>query len=136
MRLYLDTNIYIDYWEGRHEGIRPLGEFAFQLLKRAIRCEFVIVYSDLVVYEISAHCGMPDAEVFETFFRELQKKNKLEYVKGYNKLVATEIAGRTGIPLPDAVHIVLSKKANAILVSRDQHLLHAEGVGARMPEDF
>jgi len=50
--IYLDTNIYIDHFEGRTDYLRPLGEFAFQLLKKAFDCKFNIVLSSLVVDEL------------------------------------------------------------------------------------
>ena len=35
--IYPDTNFYIDYFEDRRDNIRPLGEFAFSVLKRAFK---------------------------------------------------------------------------------------------------
>ncbi|MBD3304093.1 hypothetical protein GF343_03035 [Candidatus Woesearchaeota archaeon] len=50
--IYVDTNIYIDYFDGRTDYLRPPGEFAYQLLKRTFNCEFRIIVSSLVVDEI------------------------------------------------------------------------------------
>lgn len=46
MKIYLDTCIYLDYLMDRKDNLRPLGEFAFQLLKRTFECEFEIIISD------------------------------------------------------------------------------------------
>jgi rRNA-processing protein FCF1 len=50
--IYLDTNIYLDYLESREDRLRPLGEFAFRLLQRTLKCEFKIVISDVVNKEL------------------------------------------------------------------------------------
>ena len=50
--LYIDTNIYMDHFDGRVDRLRPLGEFAFQLLRRSLGCEFRIVISSLVLEEL------------------------------------------------------------------------------------
>lgn len=53
MKFYLDTNIWIDYFENRSDGLRPLGEFAFQFLKKVVETNSVIYYSDLVKTELN-----------------------------------------------------------------------------------
>ena len=50
--IYLDTNIYLDYFENRTDKLKPLGEFAFRIIKRAIDCEFKIVISSIILAEI------------------------------------------------------------------------------------
>lgn len=74
-RIYLDTNIYIDYFEERSDGIRPLDEFAFQLIKRAMGCEFEIVISDLVMEEIERQ--KISRKIIENLLEELNKNKKL-----------------------------------------------------------
>jgi len=55
MLIYCDTNIYIDYFENREDNLRPLGTFAFELLRRTIECEFTIVVSDFVISELEKY---------------------------------------------------------------------------------
>ena len=52
-KYYFDTCIWIDYFEGRKDNIRPLGDWAFDLIKKIIREEAILVYSDLVEEELS-----------------------------------------------------------------------------------
>jgi hypothetical protein len=52
MLMYLDTNIYLDYWESRRDSLRPLGEFAFSIIRRAVECEFEILISNLFLHEL------------------------------------------------------------------------------------
>jgi hypothetical protein len=52
MRYYVDTCIWLDLLEDRTDGLRPLGEFAFQFIKKAMRHGDTIIYSSLVLGEL------------------------------------------------------------------------------------
>ena len=136
MKIYLDTNIYIDYWDDRKDARLPLGEFAHTLLKRTLSCEFTIVYSDLVVNELSRHCALTDGEVFQYFFKELEQNGKLKFIRGYSREVAEQLANMHNVPLADAIHILLAKQSNSLLVSRDKHFLSIETLRVCRPEDL
>ena len=49
---YLDTNIYIDYFLNRIDKLRPLGDFAFNLIKKIVIGEYKLIISDLVILEL------------------------------------------------------------------------------------
>ncbi|MBU1321694.1 MAG: PIN domain-containing protein [Nanoarchaeota archaeon] len=51
-KYYLDTCIWIDYFEDRKDNFRPLGDWAFRLIKKIITDENVIIISDLVWFEL------------------------------------------------------------------------------------
>lgn len=123
VNLYLDANVYIDYWEDRKDNLRPLGDFAYNLLRRAINCEFVVCYSDLVLFEVCKGCHMSRDEVFEHIFFPLEKAGKLRHITYSYEPEATNVSKENNIHKADAVHIVLAEKCNAILVSRDNELL-------------
>jgi len=53
MKLYLDTNIYVNFLRNEQDKLRPLGEFAFQIFKRSVSCEFEIVFSDFIATELN-----------------------------------------------------------------------------------
>jgi predicted nucleic acid-binding protein len=123
--LYLDANIYLDYWENRSDNIRPLGEFAFSIIKRAISCEFVIVYSDVVVHELCNVLKISKSECYKRFFKSLDYAMKLEFIKNTDELIAKskELSKSKDLPEADANHLLLATKAESILVSRDKHHL-------------
>ncbi len=122
MLIYLDTNIYLDWLEGRTDRLRPLGEFAFSIIKRAISCEFEIVVSDFVISELSK------------FVNEKEIMGSLDILKRHDKLMfikenpgdfkeAKELSAKYGIHWQDALHAVLAKEAGAeVIVTRDNHL--------------
>jgi len=123
VNLYFDANVYLDYWEDRKDNLRPIGEFAYSLMRRAINCEFVVYYSDLVFFEVSKSCSIPKEEVFEQMFRPLERMGKLRMITYNYEPEATLLAREKKIPKNDAIHLVLAEKCNAILVSRDNHHL-------------
>jgi len=119
--IYPDTNFYIDYFEDRRDNIRPLGEFAFSVLKRTFKCEFKIVISDLVIDELERHIS---EQRIAHLVKELEDVNKLVTVKqDYDDVEKARI-------LPthqdDALHAVLAAKAGAkFLITRNiQHFLN------------
>lgn len=50
-KFYLDTSIWRDYFEDKKNGIKPLGEFAFQFLRQCIEKGVEIIVSDIVVLD-------------------------------------------------------------------------------------
>jgi predicted nucleic acid-binding protein len=135
--IYLDANVYLDYWEDRRDNLRPLGEFACSLMRRAINCEFVVCYSELVFFEVSKSCSIPKEEVFEQMFRPLEQMGKLRLITYTYEPEATLLAQEKKIPKNDAIHLILSEKCNAILVSRDNHHLALRDQFKIMkPEEF
>ncbi len=50
--LYIDANVFMDHFDGRIDRLRPLGEFAFQLLRKSAECKFDIIISTLLLEEL------------------------------------------------------------------------------------
>ena len=119
-RFYLDTAIWRDYFEDRSDGIRPLGEFAFQFLKKCTEAGAEILVSDAVVFELEARLSKERVrEIFSSFGsiikmvaandgqisearKEWQKRNK-------------------ALPFKDVLHAIIARNNNAVLVARDNH---------------
>jgi predicted nucleic acid-binding protein len=124
--IYLDTNIYIDYFKNRADYLRPLGEFAFQLLKRTFGCEFKIVISGVVIKELlHNNCENELAILVET----LRACKKLIEVEANNEdfKEARNLSQERGISFNDALHAIVAKKANAeCLVTRN--IIHFQEV--------
>ena len=120
MKIYLDACIYLDYLMDRKDKMRPLGEFAFQLLKRTFECEFEIIISDWVVKEIDKQ--IDDNILFLEMINKLKNLKKLIKV---SKSKAVEkkakiLAEKYKTHLADALHIILAEKAEAeYLVTRN-----------------
>ena len=119
LKLYLDTNIYIDYFDGRVDNLRPLGEFAFNLLKRVLECEFQIIISSLVLDELEYNTYK---ENMLSLIKDLKDKNKLliidvneEDIKNANKVKKERKTSYN-----DTLHAVLANRIKAdFLVTRN-----------------
>jgi predicted nucleic acid-binding protein len=136
--IYLDSNIYLDYWEDRRDTLKPLGEFAYSLLKRAVECEFTIIISDLVLAELGKVLG--DEEITEVF-SSLKESSKLRtaHVRNSDVEEARSLKRRYAAPLPDLIHFVFAVRNNAeLLITRDAHftMLPQDRIKIRKPEEI
>ncbi len=110
-RIYVDTNVFIDFFEDRNDGLRPLGELASQLFQRAFGCEFRIITSSLVLKELKDNNHLDD---YTEFVRQNKKFNKFEFVNIANSDKAAASKGKNS-HYQDRLHYILAEKANAEL---------------------
>lgn len=133
-RIYIDANVYLDYFEDRTDGIRPLGEFAFQVFKRALRCEFEIVISNKIMNEIDNHCRT--AARLNALFEELLKKQKLIRI---NATIEEKNKAKEHEAHNDLLHYLLAERTGCkFIVTRNiQHFSDFPGfVKAVLPEEI
>lgn len=117
--IYLDTNIYIDHFRGRVDKLRPLGEFAFQILRRALECEFTIIFSSLVFDELLYNTY--EKEIKE-LVKSLNDKNKIIIVavSEEDRKRARSISKERKTSFNDTVHAVVAQRAKAsVIVTRN-----------------
>ena len=124
-KIYLDANIYLDYLEERKDSVRPLDEFAFQLFKRAIKCEFRIAISALVIEEVERNLSFLGQ--FQKLLESLSSVGKLEkvFILEEDKVKARKFGN-----FADALHAVAARKAGCkFLVTRNiEHFLCFSGL--------
>jgi hypothetical protein len=129
--VYLDTCIYLDYWERRTDNLRPLDEFAFQVLKRTVECEFEIVISDLVLAELEKYLAF---DSIKAILDPLEKLKKIRLVKQSKKDLekVSNLYYKTKIHKSDILHAIQAKKAGAVyLVTRN--IEHFSKIGLIQP---
>lgn len=134
-KFYLDTAIWRDYFEDRKDGLRPLGEFAFQFLKNCEKHGCKVLYSNLVVQELRAHYSKERvAEVFSSFTHLLvEVQISDEQISEARKIVSSA----DGTHLKDALHSVLARDNGAVMVTRDAHFdVLMDLVKVEKPEDI
>src|SRR3989344_9257597 len=78
-RIYIDTNIYMDYCDRRSDNIRPLYEIAYDIFRRTLECEFDIVVSDWIMKELGDN--IKNSQSLNIILAELKQRNKLVYVE-------------------------------------------------------
>lgn len=124
--IYLDTNVYLDYYFGRRGS-----EIAFQILFfRTPRCEFRIVVSDWVLKELELN-GV-DPEKTNTLFDWISKSGKM--IRVYKTQKDIEEAKKISEHFQDPLHAILARKGGAeMLVTGDKrgfsccrHLINAK----------
>lgn len=131
MKFYLDTNIWIDYFENRLDGLRPLGEFAFQFLKKVVETNSVIYYSDLVKTELNK---VLTKKVIDPKFNDIPNLVYVEFTKE-DYFLLKKIVSTHNIHLADAFHTAIASRIKAVLITRDNHFDYLDFVEVKKPEE-
>lgn len=133
-RYYLDTCIWRDYIEYRHDNLRPIGEWAFQLLRSIADKEDIVLFSIIVIKELRQFYS---EQKIKSLFLIIPKELLLEAELSSEQIAEAKIRARIlGIPLNDVLHLIIARDNNAILVTRDKHLLFLDDIEIRMPEEL
>ena len=117
--IYIDSNCYIDHFEGRVDNLRPLGDFAYNLIKKAIECEYKIIISSLVIDELEFN-GF--GEKIKELINDLKEVEKLVYAEETEEddKKARSIKKDKQTSLNDTKHAVIaSRKKAKYLVTRN-----------------
>lgn len=116
-KIYLDTNIYLDYLlERKNLFNADMSEKAFSVFHRTFLCEFEIVLSDWCAEELLKTI-QPDKVLF--LMELLKAKKKLHLVKCSEN--DKEYAKSLSSHYHDPLHAILAKKGNAeFVVTRDK----------------
>lgn len=137
MRYYLDTNIWRDFLEAREDNLKPLGEFAFQFLRYAMTGKHTILCSDMVLEELKLAYSLKEIEKY--CFESLKDLKLLETVSISGRQVeeAKRISRERSVPRGDALHALLARDNNAVIVTRDKHFeLLKDIVKSNKPEEI
>lgn len=116
---YFDTSIWLDFFENRNEPNLPKGDWAKNLMKKIVKNDEKIVYSDAILTEL----GTADYSSFE--IEELFKPfwPLLFFIPATMKQMgkAKDLASKRNIPKMDALHALIARDADAFLVTLDYH---------------
>lgn len=135
MRFYLDTSIWMDFYEDR-KGFNdePIDEYAWKFLSIIKVKKFQIIVSDILMIELENHYSMDVIKGMFSQFSDLILKvnsNKEQISEAKNISLARQL------PYPDALHAILSRDYSAILITRDNHFrLLKDIVKSHKPENF
>ncbi|MDI6737276.1 MAG: PIN domain-containing protein [Nanoarchaeota archaeon] len=114
-RIYCDTCIYIDLFEGRKDRFRDLGDFALRVFNLVKDNKYMLVVSDWILDEIRKYANENKKPaiigIMADFLRQFEKQQilQIERTKGDE-----QEARKLSQNYPDALHVVLAKKSNAI----------------------
>ncbi|MDP2749393.1 MAG: PIN domain-containing protein [Nanoarchaeota archaeon] len=117
MRYYIDTSIWIDLYEDR-KGFNgePLGDYALKLLSFINSGTGKLVITDFLIRELSHNYSLEEINgMFNPFCYD-----KI-FVSENQRKEAERIAKERDVPKGDALHAIIARDNNLLLVSRDNH---------------
>jgi len=95
-RVYVDTNIFLDFLLDRDS-------YAFDFFMRALSCEFTIVISEVVLFELSRHGAS-----FDSFSSLLRHKLVLEKITDADRISARTMPTH----FADGLHAAVALRMN------------------------
>lgn len=108
----------MDYFLRRSHKYIPYDEFSYQILNRAIDCEFVIVISDILIIELQKFVKID--ELNEILY-SLKLKHKIQKINLDKRNIVSKLH------FPDSAHVYMAKKLNcAYFVTNDKEILFEE----------
>lgn len=133
-RFYVDTAIWMDYYQNRTDLFRSLGELAKAFLKKALEEGWVLFYSKIVIDELQTY--FTDGEIREMFYASTSLLHEIE-ITNVQWEEAELLAIRRVVPFGDAVHAILARDAKAIVITRDLHFKRLQDIVPwKKPEDL
>lgn len=118
-RYYLDTCIWIDFFEDR-KGSKgePFGEFASRLLTKIQEENSKIIISEHLLNEFNGGFSLSSIlHILDSLQIEMERVS-------YNvsqDAEAQRAAKSQNVPFEDALHTILARDSGAVLVTRDKH---------------
>ena len=133
-KYYLDTSIWMDFYEDRTDPSKDSGEFAFKLLCKLLASKSKIVVSTFLLRELETAYSLDEIRGLTLHFEKLMEKVD---VSDKQREEAKKIAEEREIPKGDVIHAILARDNDAILISRDKHFQLLKDICEVMkPEDI
>ena len=111
MKYYLDTCIWMDYYEDRDES-------AYILLCKLLASNSRIIVSKYILEELQSHYTIEMIRGLTIHFEKIMVNVEISDQQFFE---AEKIAKQRHIPVGDALHAILARDNKAIIVTRDKH---------------
>ncbi|MDD3175617.1 MAG: PIN domain-containing protein [Candidatus Nanoarchaeia archaeon] len=134
MKYYLDTCIWFDYFENRQDKYRPLGEWAIKLINKIIAEESTFIFTDILMRELKTRYSQKQL----TSYLEIIPKSLIIYLRHSYLDIAEAITlkEKLNISFGDALHAILARNNDAMLITRDNHFNEIKFIKIFKPEDL
>ena len=135
-RYYFDSSIWRDYYENRTDRFRPLGEWALSLINKIIEDKDIILYSDFILEELKIKYSI---EEINKIFDIIKKRNLLikAQISHSQAKEAAVITKQRNVSFGDALHTILARDNNAVMITRDSHFLELTDIAEiKKPEEL
>ena len=118
-KYYFDTSIWLDFLEKRDEPNMPKSEWALKLVDNITNNNDTIILSDNNILELE-NIGYLRYEI-EDLLSSL--KYFIKYVESNSKQIgkAKDLSQKRNVPKRDALHALIARDNQAILVTLDSH---------------
>ncbi|MFH0978999.1 MAG: PIN domain-containing protein [Candidatus Woesearchaeota archaeon] len=110
-KYYVDSSIWRDYFENRVDRFRPLGEWAFEFLRKAAAENDIIIISDVLIDELGSFSSKLN-EVVKDF------EINVKYVNVDEKQIL-RARKLSRVHYSDAVHLIVATDNRCVLITRD-----------------
>src|SRR3989338_3171679 len=104
-RFYLDTSVWLDFFEDRNEPNMLKSDWARKLVAKIIFDEDIIIFTDNNMEELN-QIGYSEYEV-EELLNKLRKR--VMFVEATNRQIgiARDLSSKRGVPRRDALHALI-----------------------------
>ena len=131
----IDTSIWVDLYEDR-KGFKnePLGDYALNLLVIIKAKGSKIVVTDILIRELEANYSIEEINgMFKPFENQTEKIISTKEQREEAKKIALE----KDIPPGDALHAIIARDNNLIIITRDRHFKQIEYISPHYkPEEI
>lgn len=131
----IDMSIWVDLYEDR-KGYdnEPLGDYAFKLLVKIKAQEKVIVLTDFLIKELETLYSVAEINgIFNPFNKIIKKVIATRKQREEAKKIAKERC----VPAGDALHAIVARNNNSIIITRDRHFRKLEDISKHhKPEEL
>ncbi len=134
-KYYLDTSIWLDFFENRNEPNLPKGDWEHKLLDKTTKNNDKIIYSDIVIFELGL-VGYTPREI-EGLFEKI--KPILTFLESTEKQArrAKDLSLKRKVPKGDALHALIARDNKTTLVTLDNHFKKLLDITkAKRPQDL
>lgn len=109
IKIYVDTNVYLDLLQGRSSRFKCLADFAFFTFSQVREGKYQLVVSDWVIDEFKKYC---DEKMVNNFLNDFKEEQVVRIVRSTeDERKARELSSRN---YPDALHVILALKENCL----------------------
>lgn len=121
-RLYLDSNIFLAYWQEEMRGFIPLFERVKRIFEKTIECEYFIYISDLTLTELEGKLRTTKKKIRDEYLKEflLVEKIKIITITRAEWEEAKAVSSKIGLHLKDSLHLLAARYYNCILITEDR----------------
>lgn len=132
MKIYVDTNVFIDFINKNNCKRRAV--LAFEFFMKGWNCSFELIVSDWTRSELKRHVK---EEELSLLFNEFKKRDKLHFINHTQE--ETKKAKSKNEHWQDELHLMLAIKSGAdMIVTRDKDFISfaSQTFDIRVPENI